>query len=446
MADNRNDYDIFISYRREGGAQYARILQLMLVQRGYRVFLDYDELKDGEFGEHIIRAIKTSSIFIIVLSPNALDRCQNKGDWVRQEIELAFSEGKKIIPVNPDNKFDGIPDSIPNAIAEAIKSQQHSDISFGQYLGMTVDFMIENRIALVVGERQRADVIDTDYKSAKISLDKQDAHNRFMKRLGIAGVTAALLILIAAVSIFGYKQYKKGQEEAGIKALVKLKSDVEFKYQEFDLHIRSDATTVQIRTIDDIFSKIKPVKTDSLWISQFECTKEQWYGLSGDTLNEEERNMPMAEVSFGEVYTHFISRLNDLICEKQSPFHFDFPSADEWEYAAHGGDSYHETTLYVGSNDPDSVAWFRDNSGGKVHPSDGQQGKTCNWIDLFDMSGNVAEWCNSHYITASGAGLRTVCGGHYNSPASEITADSRCGVDGEAKEKTIGFRVVLRRK
>ena len=46
-------YDIFISYRRNTGAPYARILQLMLQQRGYKVFLDYDELKDGAFGKHI---------------------------------------------------------------------------------------------------------------------------------------------------------------------------------------------------------------------------------------------------------------------------------------------------------------------------------------------------------------------------------------------------------
>ena len=53
-----NKYDIFISYRRTGGAQYARILQLMLSQRGFKVFLDYDELKDGVFGKRIKAAIQ----------------------------------------------------------------------------------------------------------------------------------------------------------------------------------------------------------------------------------------------------------------------------------------------------------------------------------------------------------------------------------------------------
>ena len=91
-------YDIFISYRRQGGAQYARILQLMLSRRGYEVFLDYDELTDGIFGDHIREAILNSSVFMLILSEGALDRCVNEDDWVRQEISLAVSERKHIIP------------------------------------------------------------------------------------------------------------------------------------------------------------------------------------------------------------------------------------------------------------------------------------------------------------------------------------------------------------
>lgn len=101
-------YDIFISYRRDGGAQYARILQLMLLQRGYRVFLDYDELSDGKFGNHIKDAIEHSSIFMIILSNNSLRRCKNEDDWVRKEILYALELEKLFIPVNPDSSFDGI--------------------------------------------------------------------------------------------------------------------------------------------------------------------------------------------------------------------------------------------------------------------------------------------------------------------------------------------------
>ena len=49
-------YDVFISYRREGGDKYARLIQQALEQE-YRVFLDYDELKDGVFDQHIIPSL-----------------------------------------------------------------------------------------------------------------------------------------------------------------------------------------------------------------------------------------------------------------------------------------------------------------------------------------------------------------------------------------------------
>ena len=70
MAEHK--YDIFISYRRDGGAQYARILQLMLIQRGYKVFLDYDELRDGTFTDRIIAAIKAAPVFMPVLSADSM--------------------------------------------------------------------------------------------------------------------------------------------------------------------------------------------------------------------------------------------------------------------------------------------------------------------------------------------------------------------------------------
>lgn len=80
-----NKYDIFISYRREGGDKYARTIQQAL-EKQYRVFLDFDELKDGVFDQRILDAINESPVFLLILSKGALDRCVNEKDWVRQEI------------------------------------------------------------------------------------------------------------------------------------------------------------------------------------------------------------------------------------------------------------------------------------------------------------------------------------------------------------------------
>ena len=140
-------YDIFISYRRDDGAQYARILQLQLEKREYKVFLDYEELTDGVFGDNIKEAIREAPIFLMVLTPKYLERSMESDSWVREEIELAIKNNKHFIPVDPDHQFNGIPTGTPSAIAKVVGTHQHSAIDFGQTLGVTVDMMVNNRIA-----------------------------------------------------------------------------------------------------------------------------------------------------------------------------------------------------------------------------------------------------------------------------------------------------------
>lgn len=151
-----NNYDIFISYRREGGAQYARILQLKLIERGYKVFLDYDEINEGVFDNEVRDAIKSAPIFMLVLSPGIMERCVYESDWVRQEILLAINENKPIITIDPDNKFDGnFPEGIPEKIRSFVNSHQQSGINFGQYLDVCIDNLINNRIKAYVIPSQK---------------------------------------------------------------------------------------------------------------------------------------------------------------------------------------------------------------------------------------------------------------------------------------------------
>lgn len=146
------DYSIFISYRRAGGAQFARILKAELEKRGYlnRVFMDYDELKDGKFDKRIMDAIESAPIFIFILSPRSLDRCNDQDDWVRKEIEYAVARNRHIIPVNFDNLFDGFPKNIPPTIHEVLGQHQFSKIDSEQLLNASIEQMIRDRIASIV--------------------------------------------------------------------------------------------------------------------------------------------------------------------------------------------------------------------------------------------------------------------------------------------------------
>ena len=94
------NYDVFISYRRDGGDSFAMILKNELKDRGLKVFHDIESLRSGDFNKQLYKEIEESRKVVLVLPPNALDRCINDpNDWVRLEIEHAINCGKDIIPI-----------------------------------------------------------------------------------------------------------------------------------------------------------------------------------------------------------------------------------------------------------------------------------------------------------------------------------------------------------
>lgn len=138
-------YDVFISYRRQGGRDYARILQQALERRGYRCFFDYDSLQDGEFNVEIYDAIKTAPNFLLVLTDGALERCRNAGDWVRIEIEQAQRFKKKIIPVVPSGQTaNPFPDGLPGELAE-LANLQTTPLNMENLFDESIDKMIASR-------------------------------------------------------------------------------------------------------------------------------------------------------------------------------------------------------------------------------------------------------------------------------------------------------------
>lgn len=109
-------YQIFISYRREGGAALAYLLNEKLSALGYKVFYDIESLDGGKFDEKLLDVIESCKDVIVVLSRHSLDRCADEGDWVRKEVAHAIKKGKNIIPIL-DLHFDW-PDNMPDDIKD----------------------------------------------------------------------------------------------------------------------------------------------------------------------------------------------------------------------------------------------------------------------------------------------------------------------------------------
>lgn len=94
--------DVFISYRRSTGNQLASLIKVLLQLRGYRVFIDVDKLYAGKFDSSLLKNIQAAKHFILVLTPNSLDRLLNDDnceDWVHKELKCAFDHQKNIIPI-----------------------------------------------------------------------------------------------------------------------------------------------------------------------------------------------------------------------------------------------------------------------------------------------------------------------------------------------------------
>lgn len=142
----KTGYDIFISYRRKGGKEYARTLKPELEKRGFRVFLDFDELKDGVFDKRIMDAISDAPIFLVILSEGALDRCVNEGDWVREEILYADKTGRHIVPVEVDKTFRDFPKDLPEEVKSVLGLHQFSQIDTETLLQESIDKMVRDRI------------------------------------------------------------------------------------------------------------------------------------------------------------------------------------------------------------------------------------------------------------------------------------------------------------
>ena len=148
-------FDIFISYRRIdengniSGRDIARTIKKEFQLRGYNAFFDYSEIQDNAFEDTILPAIKTSKIFLLVLTKKALVRCSNSEDWVRREILTALQSGCKIIPICPQDKFDGWPDFMPTEL-DSIKRIQISDIHMGSLFEVSMSKLIKDRIEPVL--------------------------------------------------------------------------------------------------------------------------------------------------------------------------------------------------------------------------------------------------------------------------------------------------------
>ncbi len=140
---------------------------------------------------------------------------------------------------------------------------------------------------------------------------------------------------------------------------------------------------------DDDESPVHEVCVDGFWMGKSEVTQGPWNNLMEDNPSEFQKgdNYPVDRVSWNEAKA-FAESLADA---NKGAYTFRLPTEAEWEYACRSGG---KPEKYAGGGTVDEVAWYANNSQDTTHPA---EKKKANGLGLYDMCGNVYEWCEDKY-------------------------------------------------
>jgi formylglycine-generating enzyme len=206
-------------------------------------------------------------------------------------------------------------------------------------------------------------------------------------------------------------------------------------------------------TFGDGYSDERPVHdvcVDDFYLGKHEVTQGQWKSLMGSNPSDFKNcadDCPVESVSWNDAQD-FISRLNQRTGKR-----FRLPTEAEWEYAARSGGKREKWAGTSSDRDLGGYSWYEENSGYKTSPG-GQ--KKPNGLGLYEMSGNVCEWCadwyDENYYQRSrkdnpegpGSGkVRVLRGGSWANSAGNTRAANRAGLDPAERDSNNGVRLAL---
>lgn len=192
-------------------------------------------------------------------------------------------------------------------------------------------------------------------------------------------------------------------------------------------------------------SPIHDVSLDTYFIGETEVTQSLWKAVMGDNPSHNVGDdKPVDNISW-DMAQEFVEKINYL-----SGKTFRLPTEAEWEYAARGG-SHTDNYKYSGGNSVNNVAWYEDNSS---YASHNVKTKIPNELGVYDMSGNVFEWCSDWYggynssaqtnpVGPETGNNKVVRGGSFSYSDSYCRVTDRFSATPSWSDVCYGFRLVM---
>ncbi len=480
----RIEKTVFISYRRKD-VSWALAVYQDLTHQGYDVFFDYTNIPSGDFEQNILSNIKARAHFVLILTPTALDRCSESGDWLRREIELAIDERRNIIPLFFDGFYFG---NVSEKLTGKLKK-------LSSYNGMNVhqDYFLEAMERLrnkflnvllnavlhpvsaevqeVVLEEQRAANNAAD--EAKV-IEKKKKQKEFIdrisklissniRRFSIGGIV--LLVLIFGG--FGLNYLVKSLPVS----IATISSPIETPIPTPTLGIGSTRVSEKDGMIlvyvpdgestmgsnDGLLDEmpVHQLYLDAFWIDHTEVTNKQYSvcvaaGMCEAPVQTESltrsnyfgdvkfNNYPVISVDWKRAknYCEWVNRR--------------LPTEAEWEKAARGTNGY----MYPwGAKLPNSnLLNYNDEVGDTVEVGKYPDGASV--YGAFDMAGNVLEWVSSLYQpypytiyngreNMDSLDARVLRGGSLNLGDYHVRSTYRIKTNPAISSEVIGFRCAI---
>ena len=465
------EYDVFISYSRrdyldENGdvipGNIITKLKDVLKKNGITYWIDEDGINSGdEFARLIIRSIKDSKVLLFVSTENS-----NNSAWTRKEIASAISYKKKIIPFKcDDTPFN---DSLLLYLADLdfISYKQQGNRALNRLVTSISNYLnsikpVEN-VALAEVEtkpvpkpepKPEVKPVPKPKKEepvAEVPKSKSKTRNILLITLFSFAVIYALVMTIISLnpkkqnsdSIVENIENTEVKAEQKTETVTSQKTEVK-SAETTSTTAKQESKPVAKKELKDATITVNGVKFGMIavkgngkigdfCIGKYEVTQQLWTAVMGTTVKQqrdkldpsfklrgEGDNMPMYYVSWDDCQA-FIKKLNSLTGKK-----FRLPSEAEWEYAAKGG-----------ANGGGVLSgWNVDNSNDSTHAVGS---KEPNALGLYDMAGNVSEWCKDkkgyEYV---------VKGGGWASTEDNCKATSRSYLDEMIRNDETGFRLVM---